>query len=541
MFHLLIVDDEMHAVKTIESCIAWEQLSISHIHVAYNIRQAKKMYEQFPIDLMICDIEMPQGSGIDLLTWVRDYYPNSESVFLTCHSDFHYAKKAVALGSLDYLLKPVQFDELKQVVQRGLSKAMERKQQQDIKEKNQYYTELWKTQQPLVLERFWQDVFHQRISTHPTSLYKAIRTNHLPFDEQDQFIPILISIQRWTNKFTLREERMMEYALLNTAEYSILHGSKSRQITWVTADMLLVILPVDEHYGQMAKSEIVHECETYMSVCSQYFGCELTCYVGERGQVTVIAKQFEGLLELRKNNISPRNKVIFYSEFRQNSDELDIIEMSVWLELLKRGAYNSILAETDQYLTTLMNREQLSAQVLQKFLQCFLQIMYHFIQSKGLLSYQVLGELTTTEQLSQAVRSVADLKVWVRRTLELTILSCGTEHTLMSKIKGYVKQHLDQPISREDIASYVNLHPDYLSRWYKKETQKSIMEYIAEEKVTMAKELLLTTDMSVSDIAMSVGYSNFSYFSKVFKHAVSMNPNEFRKTKGQNNATNKSG
>ncbi|WP_028552165.1 response regulator transcription factor [Paenibacillus sp. UNC451MF] len=539
MFHLLIVDDEMHAVKMIESCIEWEQLSISHIHVAYNIRQAQKMYEQFPIDLMICDIEMPQGSGIDLLTWVRDYYPNSESVFLTCHSDFNYAKKAVALGSLDYLLKPVQFDELKQVVHRGLSKVMERKQQQDIQEKSQYYTELWKTQQPLVLERFWQDVFHQRIATHPASIYDAIRTNHLPIDEQDQFIPILISIQRWTHKFTLREERMMEYALQNTAEYSILHGSRSRQITWVTADMLLVIVPVDEQQ-QLGKSELVHECETYMSACTQYFGCELSCYVGDRGQVTSLAKQFEGLLELRKNNISPTNKVIFYNDCSQNSDEVDIIEMNVWLELLKRGAYHSILAGTDQYLTTLMNREQLSAQVLQKFLQSFLQIMYHFIQSKGLLSYQVLGELTSTEQLSQAVRSVTDLKTWVRQTLELTIVSCRTEHTLMSKIKGYVMQHLDQPISREDIAKYVNLHPDYLSRWYKKETQKSIMEYITEEKVRVAKEMLLTTDLSVSDIAMSVGYSNFSYFSKVFKHVVSMNPNEYRKTKSQNNAMNKS-
>ena len=543
MFQLLIVDDEIHAVRTIQTCVAWEKLSISQIHVAYNIRQARQIFDEHPIDIMICDIEMPQGTGIELLAWVREKHPSSESVFLTCHSDFEYAKQAIQLGSLDYLLKPVQFNELEKVVQKGLAKVTERKEQLVSQENYQYYSKLWKTHQPVLMERFWEDLFHQRVSCNPEKIKELITSKNLPIHDTDQFVPILISIHRWFNKLTPREEKMMEYALLNTAEHTILKGYEHHQTARIGADILLVILPVSDPIKVLEKEELVRICEMYMKTCNIYFRCDLSCYVGENGSISDLVKQFDTLLAMKKGNINQSNKVFFSSEHHQATGQMDVIQMNVWLEMLKRGAYEALLKETDQYLTSLMTVNKLPADMLQKFLQSFLQILYHFIQYKDLQMYQVLGEAMTTEHLSQAVRSVMDLKTWVRHALELTIKCCcisSDTQTVMEKIKIFVKQHLDQAISREDIAKHVNFHPDYLSRWFKKESGKSVMEFIAKEKMTMAKELLVTTNMSVSDIAMSVGYTNFSYFSKVFKHEMQMNPNQYRKSKGQKCITNKS-
>jgi len=543
MFQLLIVDDEIHAVRTIQSCVDWAELSITHIHVAYNIRQAKKIFDEHPIDMMICDIEMPQGSGIELLTWVREMHPASESLFLTCHSDFDYAKKAIALGSLDYLLKPVQFDELKNVVEKGLAKVAERKEQQASKESSQYYSKLWQTHRPIVMERFWEDLFLQRVSPYPDKIRELVATRNLPIRATDHFIPILICIHRWLNKLTPREEKIMEYALLNAAEHSILKGNEHRHFARIGADMLLIMLPVDEKIQFVEKDELIRICELYMSTCNNYFRCDLSCYVGEIGSVSELVKQFDGLLAMNKGNKNKCNKVFFSSDQHHSIKAMDVIQMDVWLEMLKRGAYDAILTETDLYLSSLMQVERLPADLLQRFLQSFLQILYHFIQSKDLQAYQVLGEVITTEQQSQAVRSVTDLQAWVRHALELTINGCcesDDTQSVMGKIKTFVKQHLDQAISREDIAKHVSLHPDYLSRWFKKESGKSIMEFIVEEKMTMAKELLATTEMSVSDIAIAVGYTNFSYFSKVFKHEIQMNPNQYRKTRGQKCITNRS-
>jgi Response regulator containing CheY-like receiver domain and AraC-type DNA-binding domain len=121
MYQLLIVDDEIHAAEGLKSGYDWEELGISAIYTAYNIRQARDIFLDHAIDLMICDIEMPQGNGLELLAWVSENYSSTKSILLTCHSDFQYAKEAIHLGSLEYLLKPVIFSELKDVVRKAIS------------------------------------------------------------------------------------------------------------------------------------------------------------------------------------------------------------------------------------------------------------------------------------------------------------------------------------------------------------------------------------------------------------------------------------
>ncbi|WP_136608745.1 helix-turn-helix transcriptional regulator [Paenibacillus dokdonensis] len=200
--------------------------------------------------------------------------------------------------------------------------------------------------------------------------------------------------------------------------------------------------------------------------------------------------------------------------------------------MLEQDAYDAIYSESERYLNSLKDVAGLKVEVLQQFIQSFLQMLYSFIQFKEWQAYEVLGEAIAIEQLPYAVRSVTDLQAWVKYTLDQTIQFCyGAEDTkpLMDRIIAFIKQHVDQAISREDIARHVNLHPDYLSRRFKKETGKSIVEFIVEERISMAKELLVTTNMSVSEIALCVGYSNFSYFSKIFKQGVRMNPNQYRK------------
>ena len=91
---LLIVDDEFLVVDEIKNAINWERLGISQVHIAYNIIEARQQFEKNTLDILLCDIEMPEGNGLELLSWVRENHPDTEALFLTCHSDFSYARKA---------------------------------------------------------------------------------------------------------------------------------------------------------------------------------------------------------------------------------------------------------------------------------------------------------------------------------------------------------------------------------------------------------------------------------------------------------------
>ena len=65
---VLIVDDEVYAVEAIREMVDWEALGIGEVVSAYSMRQAQKLLIEKPCDILICDIEMPRGSGLELLS-----------------------------------------------------------------------------------------------------------------------------------------------------------------------------------------------------------------------------------------------------------------------------------------------------------------------------------------------------------------------------------------------------------------------------------------------------------------------------------------
>jgi len=88
----------------------------------------------------------------------------------------------------------------------------------------------------------------------------------------------------------------------------------------------------------------------------------------------------------------------------------------------------------------------------------------------------------------------------------------------------------DDGLSREEIAAHVYLNPDYLTRIFKKEIGMTISDFVVGERIELAKELLLKTDKHINSIASSIGYSNFSHFSRIFKKSTGRTPQEFRQT-----------
>ncbi|MDF2791629.1 MAG: helix-turn-helix protein, partial [Neobacillus sp.] len=151
-FHVLIVDDEIHAIRGVQAGVNWEKHDISTVYTAQSFRQAQEVISNNKVDLLLCDIEMPKGSGIDLLKWVKEHYPNTEAIFLTCHSDFSFAKQALQLKSLDYLLKPIDYEELEVVIQKALQKI---RKDRETRLEGESYQRLKQSHQSVLKEKFW--------------------------------------------------------------------------------------------------------------------------------------------------------------------------------------------------------------------------------------------------------------------------------------------------------------------------------------------------------------------------------------------------
>lgn len=433
MYNLLVVDDELYAVKGITQGIDWSQLNISHIYEAFHGEEAKQLFAQAPIDLVICDIEMPSGNGLELLEWIKVHYPQTETIFVTGHADFAYARTALHLGSFDYLLKPINNEELIKVVGRALQKLEQDRIQIQ-------YSKLFEAQKPLMEERFWQDLLSHRMTPSPQDLEQLIAKYQLKQLTADVWVmPILISVELWKKELTVREEEVMEYALRNAAAELIVQSGAGCVIQDRSGHNLILL------YAQAGETieyaEISQRCEQYLAACNQYFYCHLSCYVGTAVTFPNLLKMYVSLLEMERSNVTQSNKVL--------------AQFNLWSQR---------------------------------------------IVSMG-------TDLTRAEEKEQS--------------------------TVIQSIYEYIDEHIQEEISREQLAEFVHFNPAYLSRLFRKETGSSLTDCILHKRMEKAKSLLTTTPIRISDVSSLVGYGNIPHFTKMFKRSVGVTPQDYRKSNSQ--------
>ena len=106
--------------------------------------------------------------------------------------------------------------------------------------------------------------------------------------------------------------------------------------------------------------------------------------------------------------------------------------------------------------------------------------------------------------------------------------SMNSSRNEVTAVKNYIYQHYEEDLNLEMLAEKVYLSSGYLSFIFKKETGMTILEYITNERVTMAAELLVETNFPIVTVADSVGYGNYSYFTKIFKRYMGDNPKTYR-------------
>ncbi len=528
MYSLLIVDDEIHVVKGLQADLRLDKLEISHVYTAYNMRQAKEVYEAHTVDIMLCDIEMPQGSGLELLEWVNANSPKTETIFLTSHADFKYAKQAIQLGSLDYLLKPVPDEELEKVILKAKDKLGK------VNASNRIM-QLWSHHHPVFIERFWLDILQQTIPARADAIAAALDERNLPMSDTMQLLPVLISVHRWRKEMSVRDRKIMEYALRNSAEEMIAGTTIKGSVLTIKEDMLLIILPYEQEEAER-EDTLQSRCEAYIHSCMDFFYCDLSCYIGNLTLIQDMAQAYLQLRGFERNNVAYENQVFTLTgAVAHAGPSAALPDMASWPLLLRKGMAGSIEQEAAEYLHGRIAAGELDAQLLQQFQQSFLQTVYFVLHSEGKQAHQLFCDSTSMELSRCAAHSVKDMLIWLRHLLaKLNNRSeaCRASHQVVDTVKQYISSHLDQPdLSREEIAAHAFLNPDYLARLFKKDTGMSIMEYLFQERMKLAAQLLGETEQPVGSIAMSIGYSHFSHFSKMFKKHTGINPNEYRQLK----------
>jgi len=524
LYNLLIVDDEIHAVEGIQTSVDWEKISIDDVFAAYNIQQAKDIIKKERIDVILCDIEMPQGNGLELLKWLRDIYPDITCIFLTCHAEFNYARKAIQLGSFDYLLKPASANEIEEAVNKAVAGIeKEKKIKEDSKQ--------WLKYQSVFVERFWFDILTHKIPETMDSVVEAARVRNISIKDQNRYLPILVSVQRWHKELSLHDQKVMEFAIKRAAQEII---SKERgSIVQIQNDKIVVILS-SEDKADFDINQIRQDCESYIKLSKKYFSCGLLCYIGNGGSVNQLANILDSLIKFEFNNVTLDKKVFFLSDYKKTDISLEIPDLNLWTMMINQGLKDRFMVGVEDYLEELLKSKGLNVSILHQFQQYFVQMIYSILRQKGIHVHQIFDDELTISLYEKANKSIEDMLNWIEHDVSLLIdyIKKTDKESPVEKSKRYIENNLEKRITRDDIAEYVGYNVDYLNRIFKEETGYSLAEYLLNERIAMAKELLTKTNMQISTIAAHVGYTNFSHFSKMFKRYTDQSPSEYRDMNG---------
>ncbi|NBD25453.1 response regulator transcription factor [Paenibacillus glycinis] len=526
--NVLLVDDDYFVVTALEKKIDWNSLGIESVHTAHNVAQARDVMKRHDIEILISDIEMPQGSGLELLAWIREEHYDVQAIFLTNYADFNYAQKAIELRSFEYFLKPIQFDKLMLIIRKAVERAQEQQQNERAIQEGRY----WQQNHAKMREHFWRKLVGGSASSpvKPAEIAAAVQEQHLAYGMNDAVQPVLFSLFPYDGSMGRDEKNLFDFALLNVLYELFRHADFTVEtvLEYKTRQWMAIL----NWNRPPADGVLADLCGSFIRQANRSLKSDACCIVGVPGTLGGASPIIRRLLQLNEDIAKRRNRVFFAEEYGRTSEEgyappnLKLLEA-----LLDEGKPAEFLKETTRYLNDRSRQPYFTTSVLSLFRLDLMQLVYAFLKSKGIQAHQLYAGRANEQLLAQSLNSVEDMEEYLRCLVNTAMeyrVFAEQPKSVAEEIKQYIHARYGEDLTRNSLADVVFLHPDYLARLFKKETGVSLGAYIIEARIAAAKQLLRATDQSVFAVAKKVGYANYSYFAKVFKQEAGVTPSEYK-------------
>ncbi|RUS45039.1 helix-turn-helix domain-containing protein [Cohnella sp. AR92] len=521
----LLIDDDIPTVEALLRILNWNDYGIEETMSATNIQEAKRLFEANRPDIIICDIEMPRGSGLDMIKWVRERGYDGGFIFFTCHESFEFASTAISYKADAYLVKPI--DKLK--LEAALHSAVEALKQSRILDQYSKYGLTWIKNKEWMERNFWRDVLMEAISPRQDIILNEIYKRELSLTVDGPYVLFLAGVPRsqvegrWDSSIFL-------YALSNLgSEVLFEQVNHDRVIPYQTESTFYNAMIMERTCGEEPLKEIG---ERLIGLCRQYLNCTLTCYIGEPVAISDLSRTRAQLEQLDASNIIFRGRVHLQgSPFLYDRTDSYALDMDGFALLFVQKEKVQIVNKLKKELERLAEQNKLDPATLHSIREDFLQVVYALLLRNHIQAHRLFADEAIVRLAQQAESSVFDFMKWAQAITDKTIDSVREalkSEGVVEKAKRFIHENYKQELSREDVAAHVYLTADYVAKAFKSETGLAIKEYLNECRINAAKQLLLESKASISEIALETGFDSLSYFSTVFKKMTGETPNAYR-------------
>lgn len=525
--NVLIVDDDHYVTKAIEMKVNWDRLFVDEVHIANNTRQAKKLFSEYHIDILITDIEMPQESGLDLQLWVKENCFSTQTIFMTSYADFNYAKRALELESLEYFLKPVKYGEL----EIGILKAIEKVKILEKQEKYKKDSQLLKINKMKLISNFWRRYFYECDLTGEDLKYWLQKNNNF-YETGDYFLPVIIEL--FDGIHTIHNWKKIELSRkLNSLINTVFSEStiEPQTLLNLSTKRWTLILKIE---APQKKCNLKDLCRNLINLINSEFNLTCNVYTGQSKVIFSLKKQLNELEKMSSNSIGEKGIVFEISKYKKRVVEYNLPSVKLWEKLIIDGKKDVLLQNIEHYLNRLVFKKSINRTVLKQIRMDVMQLVFYYLKDKDVSAHKLFATEENDELYKEAENSIEALILYfdylIDRAIEFTNFT-REPISVVERIKLYLDNNFQNDITRKDLSEIFYLNHDYISRIFSKECGISISGYLMEKRVEEACTLLKSESrrLTICEISNYVGYSNYSYFSKIFKERMGYSPKGYQK------------
>lgn len=507
---LLICEDDVSTIDVIEHELNGKEMGITSILRAYDGEMAIDVIKKENPELILCDIGMPILRGTEVLKYIHDNGIITEFAFLTCYDKFEYCQLALQYGASDYIIKPFDIDELKACVLRMIAKVNDRKEEYN---QQVHYDSL--------VNSVLRQLGYGMMGKTEYTVGESLKQNGVDIS----------SNSIWQIVFTCAD--MSEAIMKNWNKNQLIHMSERIHneaiVNYVGTAYSLV--DVDDRFiwnvtylpANISKEELYSRCEKLIKFSKEHMLLNPVVLISDPfvfyNGADVLTQLYE---KIRKIRIYSGKIMYQHDDVEQKmgtKQELD--ESRVFWHIKKRD-----ISGFDEYIKSIIDQCH-EKEEYEKIKNQYVSMLMTNLNDNGISSNVLFATDEIKKLESSALFSKNDLYQFAMALMkeQIVILQNMTEEeSVMERAKKYIDENYRENIAREDVAAVAFVTPNYFSKLFWTHMGMNLREYINRLRIEEAKRLLLSTSMSISEIASYVGYYNISYFSTVFRKIVGESP-----------------
>lgn len=519
MLKVVIAAVDQTTIDSVNVVIQEQVKEVKIVGVVNNGHDAVSQTLSLKPNILIIGIKILGLNGLEAIRQIRMYDQEVRIIIISAYDYFEFAREAMLLKVSDYLLLPINPIQLVKTL-KGLGNDIRREKEENYRAR-QAETQLVDSHE-LLEDSFVFSILFSDFTEYQLKQYKKIL--HI----KDQGYVLIIELDPLSTEDYWDIEKNY-----NQINYQISLTLKQRVDCLISSKILnhiIIYVNCDEDIeARDIRAESIRVSKKITSVLEEKFKIDSTVGIGSYRPLKKIYISFQEALQCLY--YKKEGPIIHIKELKHRPMDYRkyLVMQEQLVESIKYGKQDgaSIYTSMLELLRTLDNKHRVN-----KIVELLVVSNYE-VQKNSVTDIQNTDFSETYHELIQIDNVDRQINVALTKFNNIVLVNksgrVDRKLHLINNAKEYLQRHYTEEISLNEIANYVNLSPQHFCKIFKETTNSNYVEWVANLRISKAKELLNSSDKTIKEICYLVGYQDPNYFSRIFKKYVGVSPTDYVK------------